>query len=95
MRAEAGFRCERCGAPELPGPGHTLTVNQLINQDGYTTRANRVVLCRRCQGHLRAQPMGRLANQLEMFEPFELRWLQPHLDGLGIPVPGARSSSIN
>jgi hypothetical protein len=38
--------------------------------------------------------MGRLINQLEMFEPFELRWLQPHLEALGIPIPGARLKQL-
>lgn len=87
MRAEAGFMCERCGAPEGSSPGHTLTVNTLTKDQRLTRRANRVVLCRHCQGRLRGIPLGHLVNQLELFEPFELRWLQPHLEALGIPPP--------
>jgi hypothetical protein len=94
MRAEAGFRCERCGAPEGSAPGHTLTVNLVNTVLTYSSRANLVVLCRHCQGRLRTRPMGRLINQLEMFEPFELRWLQPHLEALGIPIPGARLKQL-
>ncbi|KPJ52068.1 MAG: hypothetical protein AMJ37_03580 [Dehalococcoidia bacterium DG_18] len=89
MRAEAGFRCERCGAPELPGPGHTLTVNLLTRDQGRLRRANLAVLCRHCQGRTRHISLDRLINQLDMFEPFELRWLQPHLEALGIPTQGA------
>ena len=95
MRAEAGFKCERCGAPEGSGPGHTLTVNRLNNVLGDIRRANLVVLCRRCQGYTRNIPLDRLVSQLELFETFELSWLGPHLDALGVPLPGARSSSTN
>jgi hypothetical protein len=87
MRSEVGFRCERCGAPELPDSGHTLTTNLLIEELGVVTRANLVVLCRHCQGHTRHLTLRNLANQLEMFDPFEFRWLQPHLEALGIQHP--------
>lgn len=90
MRAEVGFKCERCGAPEGSGPRHTLTVNPLCKDQGLTVRANLAVLCRHCGGRVRTRPLDRLANQLEMFEHFELRWLQPHLEALGIQAPGAR-----
>lgn len=90
MRAEAGFKCERCGDPEGPGPGHTLTVNLLNKEQGDIRRANLVVLCRRCQGRVGKRPLVRLANQLELFEPFELLWLQPHLEALGVRTPDPR-----
>jgi len=86
-KAEAGFRCERCGDPERPDGGHTLTTNQLIEELGILAQANLVVLCRHCQGHVRSMDLRNLANQLEMFTPFELRWLQPHLERLGIQAP--------
>ena len=95
MRAEAGFRCERCGDPENPEGGHTLTTNLLIKELGTISRANSVVLCRHCQGCVRHMPLVELIYQLEMFEPFELRWLQPHLEGLGIQVRDPRLSSRN
>jgi len=95
MRSEVGFRCERCGDPERPEGGHTLTVNLLNKEQGDIRRANLAVLCRRCQGRTRNIPLNRLANQLELFEPFELRWLGPHLEALGIPLPGAGLSSRN
>lgn len=94
MRAEAGFRCERCGDPENPDGGHTLTTNLLIKELGTISRANSVVLCRRCQGHLRSISLVRLANQLELFESFELRWLQPHLEALGISTPEPRLRNL-
>ena len=84
MRAEVGFKCERCGAPEGSGPGHTLTVNLLNKDQEDRRRANLAVLCRHCQGRVRTRPLDRLAIQLELFEPFELRWLGPHLEALGI-----------
>lgn len=87
MRAEAGFRCERCGAPEDPDGGHTLTTNLLLKELGTITRANLVVLCRHCQGRVCPMPLAKLAGQLEMFDHFELRWLQPHLEGLGLSRP--------
>jgi len=90
MRSETGFRCERCGAPEGSDSGHTLTVNLLNKEQRDTRRANLVVLCRHCQGRTRRLCLGELANQLELFEPFELAWLGPHLEALGILVPGPR-----
>lgn len=95
MRAEAGFECERCGTPELPDAGHTLTTNLLIKELGTISQANSVVLCRHCQGRVRNLSLRNLANQLELFEPFELRWLRPHLEAMGMPAPGASSSSNN
>jgi hypothetical protein len=90
MRAQAGYKCERCGDHEDPESGHTLTVNLVDKLVTDPPRANLVVLCRHCQGRLRVIPLDHLANQLEMFEPFELRWLQPHLEGMGIRVPEPR-----
>ena len=87
MRSEVGFKCERCGAPEGSGPGHTLTVNLLTRDQGRLRRANLAVLCRHCQGRLRHIPLDHLLLQLELFEPFELAWLGPHLEALEIPVP--------
>lgn len=90
MRAEAGFKCERCGDPEDPEGGHTLTTNLLIRELGVIARANLVVLCRCCQGHVLHMPLARLAGQLELFEPFELSWLRPHLEGMGVRISDAR-----
>lgn len=91
MRAQAGYKCERCGDHEDPEGGHTLTVNLVNKMLTDTRRANLVVLCRHCQGRLRLIPLDHLVNQLEMFGDFELHWLEPHLGGLGIRVPNARS----
>lgn len=93
MRAEVGFKCERCGAPEGSAPGYTLTVNLLNKLLPALRRANLVVLCRHCQGCTRNISLARLASQLEMFDPFELRWLQPHLEALGIAPPEPRLRS--
>lgn len=90
MRAMAGFSCERCGAPEGSAPGYTLTVNLLNRSLTIFRRANLAVLCRHCQGRTRHLNLRNLANQAEMFDPFELRWLQPHLEGLGIRAPDVR-----
>jgi len=95
MRSETGFKCERCGAPERTDPGHTLTVNLLNKEQGYLRRANLAVLCRHCQGRTRRISLDRLANQLELFEPFELLWLGPHLEALGVRIPDPRVSSRN
>ena len=90
MRAQAGYKCERCGEHEDPESGHTLTVNLVNKLFTDFRRANLVVLCRHCQGRLRIIPLDHLVNQLELFEPFELLWLQPHLEGLGIRIPESR-----
>lgn len=91
MKAEVGFRCERCGTPERPEGGHTLTTNLLIKELGVITQDNLVVLCRHCQGHIQHMSLLSLVNQLAIFDNFELRWLQPHLEGLGVPLPAAAS----
>jgi hypothetical protein len=88
MRAEADFRCERCGYPEGEGSGHTLTVNPIIRDLPYIKRANLVVLCRRCQGRTRRVSLESMARQLGLFESSELPWLEPHLAGVGIRRPG-------
>jgi hypothetical protein len=90
MKADAGFKCERCGAPEGEGPGQSLTVNLLIEARGYMVLANLVVLCRHCQGHTRQLNLLNLINQRELFEPFEHTWLVPHLKRLGLGVPDLR-----
>lgn len=90
MRAEAGFECERCKDPERPEGGHTLTVNLLIEEMGFYKRANLAVLCRHCQGRVRAKGLVRLAGQLGLFDEGELRWLRPHLEALGISGPEPR-----
>lgn len=71
-----------------------LTVHHLNCDPGDCRRANLAALCQRCHLHVQNIPLVQLANQLEMFEPFELRWLQPHLEGLGIlaPAVGVRSN---
>jgi hypothetical protein len=91
IRAEARFKCERCGAPEGSEPGRTLTVNLVNKAFANTWTANLVALCRHCQGRLRVIPLDHLVNQLEMFGDFELKWLGPHLERLGIRVPDTRS----
>lgn len=90
MRAQVGYKCERCGDHAGSESGHTLTVNLVNKILTDTRRANLVVLCRHCQGRLRLIPLDHLVNQLEMFDFFELRWLEPHLEGLGIRAPGVR-----
>jgi len=65
-----------------------ITVHHLNGNPGDCRPANLAVLCQRCHLHVQNMPLYKLANQLEMFGDFELIWLQPHLKGLGIPVPG-------
>lgn len=95
MRAEAGFCCERCLHPDDPQAGYMLTVHHLNGVPEDCRRANLAVLCQRCHLHIQNIPLDRLANQLELFDDFELRWLQPHLEGLGVRFPSAWISSSN
>jgi hypothetical protein len=87
MKVNAGFVCERCGHPDDPENGYMLTVHHLDGVPAHCQSANLPVLCQRCHLHVQNIPLYQLANQLEMFEDFEMRWLRPHLEGLGIPVP--------
>lgn len=89
-RAEAGFRCERCRHPDDRYTGYMLTVHHLNKNKSDSRQANRTALCQRCHLHIEPIPLEALVNQLELFEPFELRWLKPHLEGLGIPIPEPR-----
>jgi hypothetical protein len=53
VKEEAGWRCERCGAPHDPAVGYCLTVHHLDGDRSNCSRENLEALCQRC--HLRAQ----------------------------------------
>ena len=86
-KCDVDFTCERCGHPHDPDNGYTLTVHHLNGNPADCRKANLAVLCQRCHLHVQAVPFVCLVNQLEMFDDFELRWLRPHLEGLGLTVP--------
>jgi len=88
-KAEVYFECERCGHPDDPEAGYTLTVHHLNGNPADCRRANLAALCQRCHLHVQNVDLRNLANQLEMFGDFEQKWLRPHLEGLGILAPEA------
>jgi len=88
-KSEAGFKCERCGRKEDPQSDNMLDVIALDKELPVFKWANLVVLCPSCRDFVQGIPWACLANQLEMFDDFEMRWLRPHLEGLGIPGPYA------
>lgn len=90
IRAEVGFRCERCRRSNDSQAGYMLGVHHINKVKADIRLANLAALCQRCHLHVEPIPLEALVNQLEMFEPFELRWLKPHLEGLGIPIPEPR-----
>lgn len=86
MKVVVGFKCERCLHPDDRENGYMLTVHHLNRIPEDCRRGNLAALCQRCHLHVQNIPLERLVNQLEMFEPFEHRWLKPHLEALGIEV---------
>lgn len=53
IKEAAGWKCERCGAPNDYLTGHVLTVHHLDGRKNNCSTANLVALCQRC--HLRVQ----------------------------------------
>jgi len=86
--------CERCGHPDDARAGYMLTVHHLNGNTEDSRRANLAALCQRCHLHIQNITLDHLSNQLEMFEPFELLWLDPHLYRLGLPVPKIRQQYL-
>lgn len=86
-KAEAGFKCERCGHAEDPQVESSLQVIILDPKLPRFKWANLVVLCPGCTAFVQKTPFSYLVNQLEMFDDFEACWLQPHLQALEVPRP--------
>ncbi len=76
VKAESGYRCERCGHPHDPGAGYALTVHHLDNDKSNCARWNLAALCQRC--HLAVQGKVFLP-QFYMFE--HSAWFIPHVVG--------------
>ncbi len=76
IKAQAGWRCIRCGHPHDVTTGHVLTVHHLDGVKENCAWWNLPPLCQRC--HLKIQVKVNLA-QLYMFE--HAGWFQPYLDG--------------
>ena len=81
VKAEAGWKCERCKHPNDLASGHVLTVHHLTNnkQQSFEDRWAFAALCQRC--HLAIQ--GRVKMD-QMFMPEILPvsdWFKPHLEG--------------
>ena len=90
VKVEAGFRCERCGRSHNPQDGYMLGVHHLNKVKSDNRRANLAALCQKCHLHVEHISPPALLAQAEMFEPFEARWLKPHLEGLGVRIPDPR-----
>lgn len=76
VKAEAGYKCERCRHPHDPATDHTLTVHHLDGNKSNCARWNLAALCQKC--HLHCQ--GKLfMPQFFIFEHSE--WFKTHVDG--------------
>jgi 5-methylcytosine-specific restriction endonuclease McrA len=76
VKQEANYLCERCGHPNDPDHGYTLTVHHLDGDKSNNARWNLAALCQKC--HLRIQ--GRVfLPQFYMFE--HSAWFEPHVAG--------------
>jgi 5-methylcytosine-specific restriction endonuclease McrA len=78
VKDAAGHKCERCGHPNDPKAGYTLTVHHLDHNPLNSARSNLAALCQRCHLHVQNIPLNALFNQLELLDPFEVHWLAKH-----------------
>ena len=76
IREKNNFRCERCGSPNNPTGGYTLTVHHLDGNKSNNDDWNLAALCQRC--HLTIQGKV-LMQQVYMFEHTD--WFKPHVEG--------------
>jgi len=53
VKREAGFRCEKCGSPSVPG--RILTVHHLDGDKSNRSRENLVALCQVCHLHVQGK----------------------------------------
>ena len=79
IKANAGWRCERCQHANDMASGHVLTVHHLDGDKANCEDWNLAALCQRC--HLTIQ--GRVKME-QVFSEIVLPvspWFKPHLDG--------------
>lgn len=77
IKTVAGWRCERCGAPDDHSTGHALTVHHLDNDKGNVEPWNLAALCQRCHLHIQGRVLFAQAWMLE-----HSSWMKPHVEGL-------------
>ena len=80
-KAEAGWCCVRCGAPNQPG--QVLTVHHIDNNKGNCAWWNLAALCQQC--HLQIQGKVRIA-QPYLFE--HSTWFKPFVAGYYASLAG-------
>jgi hypothetical protein len=85
VKAEAGWKCIRCGHPHEPATGYCLTVHHLDYDPSNNIWWNLLALCQRCHLHIGAKVV---VEQEWMFE--HSAWFKPYVAGyyarlLGLP----------
>lgn len=70
----AGWRCERCAAPDDRESGHVLTVHHMDNDKSNCDPRNLAALCQKCHLHIQGKVDMRQGWMLEHSE-----WMKPHL----------------
>ena len=76
IKAEAGFKCERCRHIHDPKAGFCLTVHHLVPEKSLCEDWNLAALCQRCHLHIQAK--------VDMNQDYMLphsKWFIPHLEG--------------
>ena len=76
IKEKAGWKCERCGAPNAAG--QVLTVHHLDMDPSNCADWNLAALCQQCHLSIQAKlvlPQG------WMFPELHSAWFQPHLEG--------------
>ena len=75
-KADAGWKCVRCGHPHDPTTGHTLTVHHIDGNKANCQWFNLASLCQRCHLHIQAKV---IIEQPYLFEHSD--WFKPYVAG--------------
>ena len=87
LKEEAGWKCERCGAPHDPKVGRCLTVHHLDGDKGNQRWWNLAVLDQKC--HLHIQHKVVLEQQWPLSHT---AWFRPHVAGYYAHIHGLDDS---